>query len=176
MVVDESGKIDPNAAINPKEPHTDADNDGEYTASDDIYDDWNDNGSFDDQSHPDYPDPEGNNASGDNVKDLRRGFHPSEIDLDATLGSDYTSIVENRNKRWFSLEHLLKSTGLSSSNLQAGCQLLFPHDYADETEYWIDDNNNNIWDYNDANGNNKWDSGEEVEGEEEDFSQENEPW
>jgi hypothetical protein len=141
LVIDESGKIDPAGAVNPNEPYLD-ENRSETRDAGEPFNDWDNDGSFDNAPFP--------AGEGDEGDESVWGFDATEINLgnaDDDSDSDPTMLFTNVDpnlfktemhtnaERWFSWRQIYSALGLSETEAQSLSKVIFPHSYEDET-YW----------------------------------------
>ncbi|MCF7854072.1 MAG: hypothetical protein K9N51_04680 [Candidatus Pacebacteria bacterium] len=141
IVIDESGKLDPNGILNFSEPYTEENNTAGYGAGPpaDIYDDWDGNG-----SHTNSGFAEGSASV------IRRGFSPSEIflgnALPAGVSADEFRTSLSSGLRWLSLRHIRNAVpSMDATKMETASKILFPFSYPLENEYCRDTNGNEIW-------------------------------
>ena len=137
LVIDESGKLDPNYLINPTEPFFDEDGNGmrQSTAPSEYYYDWDSSGSY-------------TNAIISEGSEKRYGYSPSEINMNggiktrlgiSTLFSSADNFATRRNSgipKWFSWTQMVKAnyngklfTGMDAGEIKSLKNVLFPRSF-----------------------------------------------
>ncbi len=136
VVIDESGKIDPSAVVNWREPYIDLDASGDHSGTEPFYD-W---------VAPAGGHNNGPIAEGD---EQRWGYHPSEINIEDAYPSGITAAAVTPNEFrtaiptvvgtdpiWFSWRQMLNTmTTLDAAEAVSLSKVLFPHSQDTET-YW----------------------------------------